>query len=106
MGTGYAIPLDFRNGLVYLNLRPFTDNELEAPPHVIMTHGNVWSPSRYDSTPSSKDTWFQEQADPPPLHHDSNLFGEHIEANLTESLSPPLLSLLRRTGPSSARGQL
>ena len=97
---GYAIPLDFNNGLNYLNLRPFTDDELETQPHVIMTRNMVWSPSRYDDIPSSSDSWFQEQATPSPLHCDFNLFEEHIEANLTEALSPPLLLLLRRTGPT------
>ena len=32
---GYAIPLDFKNGLAYLNLRPFTEDEFENLPHVI-----------------------------------------------------------------------
>ena len=49
----YAIPLDFRNGLAYLNMCPFTDDELENLPHVIMTRDAVWSPSQYDSIPSS-----------------------------------------------------
>ena len=97
---GYAIPLDFKNGLAYLNLRPFTTDEFETLPHVIMTRDIVWAPSRYDSSPSSNDKWFQESVNPPPLHPEFDFFGEHIEANLTEALYPSLLSLLRRTGPT------
>ena len=63
-----------------------------------MTCDTVWSPSRYDSTPSSNDSWFQENTSPAPLHSDFGFFGEHIQANLTDALSPSLLSLLRRTG--------
>ena len=29
---GYAIPLDFKNGRAYLNLRPFTEDEFETYP--------------------------------------------------------------------------
>ena len=42
-----------------------------------MTRDIVWSPSRYDSSPSSNDTWFKESANPPPLHSDFDFFGEH-----------------------------
>lgn len=63
---GYAIPLDFRNGLPYLNIRPFTDDELTTLPQVIMTRDVTWSPSQYDSRPSEDPDWFNHQDDPPP----------------------------------------
>ena len=37
MTDGYVIPLDFDRGLMYLNLKPFTDYEFEKYPKVIMT---------------------------------------------------------------------
>ena len=41
--------------------------------------------------PTSNNTWFCAQADPPPLHQDFSIFREHIDANLTESLLSSLL---------------
>jgi hypothetical protein len=32
---GYVIPIDFRRGLPYITMRPFTDEEFEELPHVI-----------------------------------------------------------------------
>jgi len=91
---GYAIPLDFRNGLPYLNIRPFTDDELTTLPQVIMTRDITWSPSQYDSRPSEDPNWFNNQDDPPPLHEGFDFNGEAIFANSSES-GPSLLSHLR-----------
>jgi hypothetical protein len=45
---GYQIPLNFHNGLPYLQCRPSTANELETLPHLIMTSNIDWDPSLYD----------------------------------------------------------
>ena len=34
---GYIIPLNVRNGLIYMSIRPYTDNEWETLPQVILT---------------------------------------------------------------------
>ncbi len=55
---GYVIPIDIRNGLSYINLRPFTDKEWDTLPHVIMTSANDWDPGEYDHNLGEEDTWY------------------------------------------------
>ena len=43
---GYVAPLDAHQGLVYLKIRPFTDQEFERLPHVIFTRDIPRDPSR------------------------------------------------------------
>jgi hypothetical protein len=45
---GYQIPLDFKNGLPYLQCRKPTDRELASLPHIIMTFDCEWDPSKFD----------------------------------------------------------
>lgn len=45
---GYIMPLQIRDGLPYLAMRPYTDNEWSSLPHVILTSDNVWDPSVLD----------------------------------------------------------
>ena len=45
---GFEFPLHVRNGLSYLDLRPFSDHEWETLPHVIMTSDVDWDPSILD----------------------------------------------------------
>jgi hypothetical protein len=39
---GYVIPINIRKGLSYIQLRPFSDNEWEDLPHVMMTSDTDW----------------------------------------------------------------
>ena len=41
---GYVFPLQIRQGLPYLPLQPYTDDEWDALPHVILTIDNNWDP--------------------------------------------------------------
>ncbi len=43
--NGYVIPIQVRNGLPYIEMRPPTDNELHDLPHVIVTSDLPWNPS-------------------------------------------------------------
>ena len=45
---GYIHPLNFINGLPYLPLRPFTDEEWKTLPHVVWTSDVKWDPSTID----------------------------------------------------------
>jgi len=45
---GYTFPLDFQNGLPFLKLRPYTDEEWDTFPTVIMTEDMEWNPRHYD----------------------------------------------------------
>ena len=46
---GYQIPLDFHNGLPYLQCRSPTQSDLDTLPYVIMTSDLDWDPSSYDN---------------------------------------------------------
>ena len=87
---GYALPLDFVNGLAYLNIRPFTDDEWNTLPHVTMSRDVPCSPRQYDSAPSEDESWFERQDDPPPLHDWFNLHGEYLSRTACSSeIGPP-----------------
>src|SRR5207253_2574065 len=45
---GYIIPLNVRNGLLYMTIRPFTDYEWDILPHVVLTADVDWDPSILD----------------------------------------------------------
>mgnify|MGYP006357956311 FL=1 len=59
---GHVIPLVFKNGLPRLSVRPYTDDEWNNLPHVIMTSPNEWNPSVLDSTVD--DEWFDTNGEP------------------------------------------
>ena len=54
---GYTFPLDICDGLPYLSMRPFTDQEWKDLPHVIMTSDTDWNPNILDNTISTTNTW-------------------------------------------------
>ena len=58
---GYIIPISIKNGLPRIHLRPYTDDEWETLPHVVMTSDVNWDPSVVDYNPYDDDTWFQSQ---------------------------------------------
>ena len=45
---GYVIPLQVRNGLPYIDMRPPTDDELAKLPHIIVTSDMPWDPKILD----------------------------------------------------------
>jgi hypothetical protein len=45
---GYVIPISIWNGLPYINLHPYTDQEWEDLPHVILTSQSEWDPKVLD----------------------------------------------------------
>jgi hypothetical protein len=62
---GYVLPLDFKNGLPYLPMRPFTDEEWLMLPHVYFTSDVDWNPSTVDLKISDKDEWYDAISDDP-----------------------------------------
>jgi len=71
---GYAIPISIRDGLPYVALRPFTDEEWETLPHVILTGDADWDPGVLDHDLDDHETWFDAISDipldPPPSAFD------------------------------------
>jgi len=45
---GYVHPIAIKDGLPYVSLRPYTDEEWETLPHVIWTRDQDWDPSVFD----------------------------------------------------------
>jgi hypothetical protein len=74
---GYVIPLDISNGLVYINTRPFTDDEWDRLPIVDMTRDEPWNPSRHDSRVSNDPQWHANQDDVELPNPDFNAYGEN-----------------------------
>ena len=72
---GHVFPLNVRDGLPYLRMRPFTDREWDELPHVILTSDQDWDPSVLDHSFDDDDDWFDSisdlEADPT-----TNLFDE------------------------------
>ena len=60
---GYVMPLNFLNGLAYMPMRPFTDNEWQSLPHVILTSDADWDPTVTDHVVTDDDTFFDCIAD-------------------------------------------
>lgn len=55
---GYVFPLNIRNGLPYLTMRPYSDEEFQTLPHVILTSDVDWDPSVLDNELEDED-WIE-----------------------------------------------
>ena len=51
------MPLDVVNGLAYLKIRPYTDQEYESLPHVVLTSDDKWDPQSVDVNLSDDPNW-------------------------------------------------
>jgi hypothetical protein len=60
---GYVFPLSIRNGLPYLGMRPYTDDEYESLSHVILTSDVDWDPRVLDFDIDDKDAWYDAVSD-------------------------------------------
>ena len=55
---GFKLPLEIKNGLAYLKIRPFTDKEWETLTHITLTSDEVWDPTSMDYGGDNGDTWY------------------------------------------------
>jgi len=78
---GYVIPIDFKNALPRLTLRPYTDKEWDMLPHVIMTSELEWDPTVLDHTLTDNDNWYDcvEDIDQAPYSTIFYQFGNYKE---------------------------
>ena len=67
---GYIMPLNFRQGLPYLSIRPYTDKEWDELPHVVLTADTDWNPSILDNEIEEDEDWFNAMEDLPDLSPD------------------------------------
>jgi len=88
---GHIIPLDVERGLVYLKLRPFTDEEYVKYPTVIMTQDRPWHPRRYDHKLSDNQLWKDSQPTAAPVHPGYDAFGDYIYSQHVHHIIPSIL---------------
>jgi hypothetical protein len=83
---GFLFPLSILNGLPYLHMRPYTEEEYKELPHVIMTSDMVWNPRTFDSVidPYEAASKLPQQKYMLP-HRDYDLYGEYTISNLRTS---------------------
>ena len=62
---GYFIPLNICQGLPYMTIRPYTDQEWETLPHVILTADLDWDPPILDHEQEENEEWFSAMEDLP-----------------------------------------
>ena len=86
---GFCFPLAITNGLAYLKMRPYTHQEYQQCPHVIMTSDQIWDPRKYDS---DIDMAKFKSSIPDDLHllpnTDYNMIGQFIGVNQAEFKNP------------------
>jgi hypothetical protein len=73
---GYVIPINVRNGLPYITMRPYTDKEWEELPHVLFTSDSEWDPTVLDHDLDEDEQWFDALSNIPAGTGD-NLFDEY-----------------------------
>ena len=62
---GYVHPINIIQGLPYVKIRPYTDDEWDTLPHVIWTSDADWDPSVLDHSLDDTDDWFESVPDVP-----------------------------------------
>ena len=60
---GFCIPLNIKKGLPYMTLRPYTDDEWNNLPHVVLTGDTDWDPSVLDNEIDDNEHWFDAVSD-------------------------------------------
>src|SRR5687768_11416230 len=73
---GYIIPLNIRQGLPFMTIRPYTDAEWEQLPHAILTADTDWDPSILDCEQEDNEEWFNAMEELPTLTPDP-MFDEY-----------------------------
>jgi hypothetical protein len=74
---GYVFPLSIRDGLPYLAMRPYTDEEFATFPHVFITGDVDWDPRVLDFDIEGNDDWYNAISDN--VNHSDlfDVFGEY-----------------------------
>ena len=70
----HAFPLNIKSGLPYMNIRPYTDDEWNTLPHVILTSYDEWNPTILDysiNDDAENDGWCDEILDISTRHNES-----------------------------------
>ena len=54
---GYVIPINICSGLPYIKMQPYTDQEWEVLPHVVLTSDDTWDPAVLDHDMDQHESW-------------------------------------------------
>jgi hypothetical protein len=60
---GYVIPINIVGGLPYISIHPYTDDEWDSLPHVILTSDLDWDPTVLDHTLDNDEHWYDAMCD-------------------------------------------
>jgi hypothetical protein len=66
---GYVIPITFRQGLPYIRMRRFNDDDWQTLPHIVLTSPHDWKPNVLDNVVS--DQWYSGSSQAPSFLKDS-----------------------------------
>ena len=66
----YIHPLNFKNGLAYIKLRPYTDTEWDTLLHTKWTSDSTWNPSSFNHNITSIKDWKKEYNSKPEDNHE------------------------------------
>ena len=85
---GYSIPLNIKNALPRMHLRPYTDEEWNSLPHVFLTSEETWDPSVLDLDISDDSNWFnsvihEDLDDPHSLFDDVGNYRQRVHIQST-----------------------
>jgi hypothetical protein len=90
---GYVITLDNKSGLPYVKMRPYTDEERDSLPHVILTGDGNWNPHVLDHSLTDDEQWYDAVSDFPdamdgsPFDAEGNYRNLHVfDSLITESI--------------------
>jgi hypothetical protein len=91
---GYVIPINIVAGLPYISMRPYTDDEWDLLPHVILTSDLDWDPTVLDHTLDDDEHWYDAMCDLDAPSYDSPTLMTSLLAVSTLPIRIPL-SILR-----------
>jgi hypothetical protein len=80
---GYIIPLNIKDGLARLSIRPYTDHEWDNLPHVILTSEIEWDPSVLDHDMKEDEQW----GEVPELESSFDEFGDYKHRIIVQHLA-------------------
>src|SRR5687768_3205790 len=88
---GYIIPLNIRNGLPFMTIRPYTDAEWKRLPQVILTADVDWDPSILDCKQEDNEEWYNAMEDLPTLTPDP-LFDEYGDYRNIQTIAQVIMT--------------
>jgi hypothetical protein len=80
---GYIIPLSIKDGLARLSIHPYTDDEWDNLPHVILTSEIEWDPSVLDNDHREDEQW----GEVPEMESPFDEFGDYKHCVIAQHLA-------------------